>query len=64
MIYLQNFIRKTLFHWTLDIFIYIAKKIKIPAVNTTKTKLYLSQKNGKKFIWVQCCMTAQLSFKV
>ncbi|CAI9612705.1 unnamed protein product [Staurois parvus] len=29
-----------------------------------QNKVLSVSKNAKKFIWVQCCMTAQLSFKV
>ncbi|CAI9616386.1 unnamed protein product [Staurois parvus] len=57
--------KNTFFSKFLDFFIYIAKKKKIPVVNKYHQNKVLSvSKNAKKLIWVQCCMTTQLSFKV
>ncbi|CAI9584160.1 unnamed protein product [Staurois parvus] len=57
--------KKNIFSKCLDFFIYIEKKIKIPVVNKYHENKVLSvKKNAKKFIQVQCCMIAQLSFKV
>ncbi|CAI9599469.1 unnamed protein product [Staurois parvus] len=48
-----------------DLFNLYSKEKKIPVVNKYHQNKVLSvSKNAKKFIWVQCCMTAQLSFKV
>ncbi|CAI9599543.1 unnamed protein product [Staurois parvus] len=55
--FFQNF---GLFH------LYSKKKKKIPVLNKYHQNkvLSVSKKHAKKLMWVQCCMTAQLSFKV
>ncbi|CAI9598530.1 unnamed protein product [Staurois parvus] len=57
--------KNTFFFKMFGLFPLYSKKIKIPVGNKYHQNKVLSvSKNANKLIWVQCCMIAQLSFKV